>query len=46
MTVYCDNDHCEYFEEGICYADRLDMDSNGVCMTVRFKAEESDKNQE
>ena len=35
MTIYCDAEYCEYNEDGICYADRLDMDGNGVCMTIR-----------
>lgn len=37
MTIYCDNQQCEYFEDGYCEADRLDLNEQGVCMTVRFK---------
>ena len=33
MTIYCDNEQCGHNEDGFCWADKLHLDSNGVCMT-------------
>lgn len=37
MTIYCDNEQCGYNEDGFCWADKLHLDNNGVCMTERGK---------
>lgn len=33
MTIYCDVEQCGYNEDGFCWADKLHLDSNGVCVT-------------
>lgn len=33
MTIYCDNELCGYNENVFCWADKLHLDSNSVCMT-------------
>lgn len=38
MTVYCEDEKCEYNEDGICYAERIDID--GMCLTFREKVNE------
>lgn len=33
ITIYCDAEYCRNNEDGFCWADKLHLDSNGVCMT-------------
>lgn len=40
MTVYCDYDSCEYYEDGCCYNDRIFLSKNGECESYRQKIEE------
>lgn len=46
MMVCCDNDRCEYFDEGACDAGSIDLDDNGVCVTFRRNVEQEDENEE
>ena len=45
MTVYCNFEECDCEEDGLCYADRIELDGNGVCLSCRF-AEKHDKDDE
>ena len=44
MTVYCGDEKCEYNEDGLCYAERIDID--GMCLTFRGRAKESGEDDE
>lgn len=33
MTVYCDCEKCENNEDGFCYAEKIYMSDNGVCLS-------------
>lgn len=44
MTVYCDYEDCEYYEDGCCYADRIFLDDNGACMS--FRGGQKDENRQ
>ena len=39
MTVYCDYDSCEYYEDGCCYNDRIFLSETGECESYRQKIE-------
>ena len=43
MTVYCDCEECEYYEEAYCDNDSISLDCNGVCECMRLK--EKDENE-
>ena len=40
MTVYCDYDSCEYYEDGCCYNDRIFLSESGECESYRQKIED------
>ena len=42
MTVYCDYDSCEYYEDGCCYNDRIFLSEIGECKSYRQKIEEDE----
>ena len=42
MTVYCDYDSCEYYEDGCCYNDRIFLSEIGECESYKQKIEEDD----
>ena len=42
MTVYCDYDSCEYYEDGCCYNDRIFLSGIGECESYRQKIEENE----
>ena len=42
MTVYCDYDSCEYYEDGCCYNDRIFLSETGECESYRQKIEEDE----
>lgn len=44
MTVYCGDEKCEYNEDGLCYAERIDID--GMCLTFRGKVEKGTENED
>ncbi len=47
MTVYCDCSNCQYNEDGCyCGADRIVMNSNGVCMTCTLLPEQDEEDDE
>ena len=33
--IYCDAEYCEYNEGGMCRANQLEMDGNGVCVSIK-----------
>lgn len=39
MTVYCNNMTCEYYEDGFCYNDKIEID--GMCISYRSKTVEN-----
>ena len=42
--AYCGCEKCEYNEDGICeHEDSIQLDENGVCITIRYSLEDSDK---
>lgn len=41
MTVYCNDETCEYNEDGFCYADSINID--GMCLTYREKVESEEE---
>lgn len=45
MPIYCDCEKCSYCEDGVCWADKLYLDNNGVCMSIRYNREEEDENE-
>ena len=44
MTVYCEQLDCDYNEDGLCYAERIDID--GMCLTFRGKVDEESEDSE
>ena len=45
MIVYCNDEKCDYNEDGLCYAGSINID--GMCLTFREKVnEESEDNDE
>ena len=42
--AYCENEQCEYNEDGCCeYEGTLSMDSSGFCKRFRYKDRESEE---
>ena len=42
MIVYCNYEFCEFYEDGRCEADRIFLDEQGQCESVRTKVEEEE----
>lgn len=42
MTVYCNYEFCEFYENGHCENDRIFLDDQGTCESMRTKIEEDD----
>lgn len=43
MTVYCDCENCEYWEDGFCYSDRIYLNGNGVCISCIYIEKQDNK---
>lgn len=44
MTVFCEQPDCEYNEDGLCYAERINID--GMCLTFRGKVDDESEDNE
>ena len=40
----CDAEYCEYNEDGMCHANPLEMDGNGVCISIKTVVRDEDEN--
>ena len=40
MSVYCNNENCQYYDDGCCeYAGSIVIDDGGFCTTFMYKLE-------
>lgn len=45
--AYCENEQCEYNEDGVCeYEGTLALDVNGQCKRFRYKTEQCTVNED
>lgn len=44
MSAYCENESCEYYEDGYCESEKaLRIDCNGFCSNFRYRIEVRDE---
>lgn len=43
--IHCDAEYCEHNFRGICHANPLELDGNGVCITIMTTVRDEDEDE-